>query len=217
MVRSITPCETSLSMSYNRPSTDLNVTTTIKKSQFLGYLKVVSSAQQALEFVKEIKALHPQANHSCHCFIAGSPDQSSLFGYSDDGEPKGTAGLPMFQVLKHSDLGNTCIVVSRYFGGVKLGTGGIARAYSSLVSLLLEQVTIEEIHQRQNCQLTIPFSLIGAIENIFRQFNTIIIDDRQWLTNGQMITLSIEDYLMGNFKDNLSPYLHIIDLKIINN
>jgi uncharacterized YigZ family protein len=204
-------------MSYIRPTTGLNVATTIKKSQFLGYLKVVSTAQDALDFVKEIKTLHPQANHSCHCFVAGSPDESSLFGYSDDGEPKGTAGLPMFQVLKHSGLGNTCVVVTRYFGGIKLGTGGIARAYSSLVSLLLEQIETEVIHQRQICQLSIPFTLTGNIENIFRQFKTMTIIDRQWLDSGQMISLSLEDYLMNDFKNNLAPYLHSIDFKMMDN
>jgi len=202
-------------MSYRRPTTELNVATTIKKSQFLGNLKVVYCADEALAFVKAIKQQHPQANHSCHCFIAGNPDESSLYGYSDDGEPKGTAGLPMFQVLKHADLGNVCIVVTRYFGGVKLGTGGIARAYSSVVSLLLEQVISEEVHQTSRYQLECPFQLTGIIEHIFRQYKTMVIDERVWLEQGQIITLSIENYLAADLKNNLSPYLHDIKFKLL--
>ena len=193
-------------MSYYRPTKAVEVSQTIKKSQFIGNSAIVNHSAQAIEFVQQIKKTHRGANHSCHCFIAALPEQSSHWGYSDDGEPKGTAGLPMFQVLKHSGLGNICIVVTRYFGGIKLGTGGIARAYSSTVSLTLEHSHTEIVQLRKQLCLSVPFNLTGVIEHIIRQSSGTLVLERTWLDNGQQLQLSIEEPSLKQFHLAISPY-----------
>ena len=199
-------------MSYSRPTKMIEVSQVIKKSQFIGNLAIVSNAQEALDYVHQIKAIHTNANHSCHCFVAGQPEQSSLWGYSDDGEPKGTAGLPMFQVLKYSGLGNICVVVTRYFGGIKLGTGGIARAYSSTVKLAVEQSTNETVELTTELSVNVPFHLTGNLEHLIKQSKGIKVISRDWLAQGQLLCLSIEEPSLEGFYSSLSPYLHELTL-----
>ncbi|MFT5707913.1 MAG: putative YigZ family protein [Oceanospirillaceae bacterium] len=199
-------------MSYERPKEKIEVSQVIKKSQFIGNLAIVNSSAQALEFVQQIKSLHNAANHSCHCFIAGTPEQSSLWGYSDDGEPKGTAGLPMFQVLRYSALGNVCIVVTRYFGGIKLGTGGIARAYSSTVKLTLDDCSRDIIELTCEKIFIAPFHLTGTLEHIIKQTKGITVIQREWLADGQKLTLCIEEPSLDNYNLAISPYLHELQL-----
>ncbi|MGB1091893.1 MAG: YigZ family protein [Oceanobacter sp.] len=111
----------------------------IKRSQFITFLHTASNRQQADDFIREVRALHPQARHICWAYIAGAPD-TTVTSMSDDGEPSGTAGRPMLKVLQHSGLGEVVVAVVRYFGGIKLGTGGLQRAYSDAVSLALDNL-----------------------------------------------------------------------------
>jgi uncharacterized YigZ family protein len=195
-------------MSYLRPTNTIEVSQVIKKSQFIGNLTLVTCAEEAVDYVHQIKAIHSNANHSCHCFIAGQPEQFSLWGYSDDGEPKGTAGLPMFQVLKYSKLGNVCVVVTRYFGGIKLGTGGIARAYSSTVKLAIEQSINESVELTTELSMNVPFHLTGALEHLIKQSKGTEVLSRDWLAQGQQLSLSIELPSLDSFNSALSPFLH---------
>ena len=199
-------------MSYYRPNTDNEVEQVIKKSLFIGQLCVVENTEQAHAFVARIKKRHPKANHNCHCFIAGSPEQSSLWGYSDDGEPKGCAGLPMFQVIKHSGLGNLCVVITRYFGGVKLGTGGMARAYSSTVNLVIENIQTREVHPMTQVTVAAPFAQTGTIEHIISTLEGATIIHREWYALGQNFSLEIEAPSMAQFIDSLRPFKHLIEI-----
>lgn len=200
-------------MSYYRPTKTIEVSQVIKKSQFIGNLTLVTSSEQAMAYVQEIKTLHSNANHSCHCFIAGQPTQESLWGYSDDGEPKGTAGLPMFQVLKYSELGNICVVVTRYFGGIKLGTGGIARAYSSTVKQAIEESINEHIELTTELAIKVPFHLTGTLEHLVKQSKGTEVLSRDWLAEGQQLSLSIELPSLEGFRSSLSPFLHELTIQ----
>ena len=111
--------------------------TIVTRSRFICYLKPCTSAADAKAFIKSLQVLHPQANHHCYAFIAGRPKNSQLYGFSDDGEPSGTAGKPMLNMLIGSHLGELCAVVVRYFGGTKLGPGGLQRAYGGSVKQAL--------------------------------------------------------------------------------
>lgn len=193
-------------MSYYRPIDPVEVIEVIKNSQFIANTNIVFCREEALNFVQQIKQQHKSANHSCHCFVAGLPEESSQWGYSDDGEPKGTAGLPMFNVLNHSGLGNSCVVVTRYFGGIKLGTGGIARAYSKLVKLALEQSETQLIEITQQINLKVAFSLTGIIEQLIKSSKEITVINRSWLNEGQAFTLEIEENYIPAFKLAISPY-----------
>ena len=116
----------------------------IKKSRFITYLAPVDSKQAALAYLQEIKTLHKEARHHCWAYVAASPKDSVLMGCSDDGEPKGTAGKPMMALLQGCQIGEIMAVVVRYSGGIKLGTGGLVRAYSNGIQQLLPQVEIRE-------------------------------------------------------------------------
>lgn len=200
-------------MSYLRPVSNTEADHVIKKSQFIGYLSVVENVAQANDFIQQIKTLHPKASHNCHCYIAGTPTQSSLWSYSDDGEPKGCAGLPMFQVLKHSGLGNTCVVVTRYFGGVKLGTGGMARAYSATVGLVLEGIKTQIIHPTIQLTLLAPFELTGSIEHIISSIEGADISARDWLNLGQKFSITLQEPSIASFNQAISSIEHLVSIE----
>ena len=112
----------------------------IKRSQFLAWVKHIETPALAKAWFHEISEAYPDARHVCWAYIAGAPN-TSLQSMTDDGEPSGTAGKPMLRVLQHNGAGEIAAVVVRYFGGIKLGTGGLARAYSSSVSEALKQTS----------------------------------------------------------------------------
>lgn len=113
---------------------------TIEKSRFLAYCEHVTSEEEARAFIAEIKGMHATATHNCHAFIADKTGAMQRF--SDDGEPQGTAGMPILDVIKNKNLFETAVVVTRYFGGIKLGAGGLVRAYSSLAAEVLDKAEI---------------------------------------------------------------------------
>jgi len=129
--------------------------TIVNRSRFLCFIFPCSSHEAAKAQVKKCQQLHPQANHHCYAFLTGRPEDSQGYGFSDDGEPSGTAGRPMLSVLQGSDIGELCAIVVRYFGGTKLGTGGLQRAYGGSVRqalTLLETVTkIPMVEKQLTC------------------------------------------------------------------
>jgi len=127
----------------------------IKRSTFLTWIATVNSPTTAKQWIQSLRDQYPDAHHVCWAYIAGAPN-TVLKSMSDDGEPNGTAGKPMLNVLEHSGVGDVCAVVVRYFGGIKLGTGGLARAYSSSVSEAMKQA--EFITKVAMQQLNLRFS-----------------------------------------------------------
>ena len=119
--------------SYRYPSHPCVYEQEIKKSRFITHLAQTGSRQEALDYIKSIKSKYPDARHHCYAYIIGDPKVTTELSMSDDGEPSGTAGKPMLNVLLHHNLGNVVAVVVRYFGGTKLGKGGLNRAYSSSI------------------------------------------------------------------------------------
>jgi len=111
-----------------------------QRSRFITSVAEVTSPEQAQSFISDIKHEFPDANHNCWAFLVGPPGSSDHTGLSDDGEPHGVAGRPMLTTLQHSGLGDTAVVVTRYFGGIKLGKGGMVKAYTAAVQTALEQL-----------------------------------------------------------------------------
>jgi uncharacterized YigZ family protein len=144
--------------------------TIVTRSRFICYLQPCTSSAQAKAFIKSLQALHPQANHHCYAFIAGRPNDSQLYGFSDDGEPSGTAGKPMLTMLMGSNVGEVCAVVVRYFGGTKLGPGGLQRAYGGSVkqalALLPTKLKIPMVRKTLACQYTQVNDVLYFIEQI---------------------------------------------------
>ena len=118
-----------------------------KRSTFIGYARRVTSAEEATDFIKSIKKKHPDARHNCSAYLLAG---GMTARYSDDGEPQGTAGMPILETIRKSGAEDVCIVVTRYFGGILLGAGGLTRAYAHAASIALEAaeiVTYEEYHE----------------------------------------------------------------------
>ena len=113
----------------------------IEKSRFIGYTKMTESEEEAKEFIESIRKKHPFATHNCYAYVT---EGGKVARFSDDGEPQGTAGIPMLEVLKNRGFKDTAVVVTRYFGGIKLGAGGLVRAYSSSTSAGLDEAGVEE-------------------------------------------------------------------------
>ncbi|WP_106477586.1 IMPACT family protein [Phytohalomonas tamaricis] len=130
----------------------------VQKSRFITWIAHAPDIDAAHCLVGRARSAYSDARHHCSAFIAGPPGEQNAIGFSDDGEPGGTAGRPMFQVLDGSGLGQIACVVIRYFGGIKLGTGGLARAYSKAVLLGLEQLPTVTFVPRQLIQLKVDFA-----------------------------------------------------------
>jgi len=138
----------------------------IKKSRFITYLAPVSSKQAALDYLHGIKELHKEARHHCWAYVAASPKDSVQMGCSDDGEPKGTAGKPMMALLQGCNVGQIMAVVVRYSGGIKLGTGGLVRAYSNGIQQLLPQIETREKRFYQQYQVSCDYAQLAQLEGL---------------------------------------------------
>ena len=131
-----------MSADYDVPAETIVVETEVKKSRFITYLAPAASRAEALEYIQTIRQKYPDANHHCTAFVAGPPQGGAAIAFDDDGEPSGTAGKPMLNVLMHKDIGEIVAVVVRFFGGIKLGAGGLVRAYSGAVQAACEQLPL---------------------------------------------------------------------------
>ncbi|MGG3005942.1 YigZ family protein [Geobacillus stearothermophilus] len=138
----------------------------IEKSRFICYVNRAETEEEAIAFIQQIKKKHWDATHNCSAYLIGEHDQ--IQKANDDGEPSGTAGVPMLEVLKKKGLKDTVAVVTRYFGGIKLGAGGLVRAYSRAVSEGLNAAGIVERRLMRVMQVTIDYSWLGKVENELR-------------------------------------------------
>ena len=134
-----------------------------KKSEFIGYAKRVENEEEAKAFVAEIKSKHKQARHNCWAYIIG--ENMGIQRYSDDGEPQGTAGIPTLEVIKKEDLRDVVVVVTRYFGGIKLGAGGLVRAYTKGAKVGIEAAQIIQKVKYKEISVTIDYNQIGKVQN----------------------------------------------------
>ncbi len=146
----------------------------IQKSKFIAHFKRVETEEEAQAFIQATKKEHWNANHNCSAYIIGERNEHQKA--NDDGEPSGTAGMPMLEVLRKRHLKDTVVVVTRYFGGIKLGGGGLIRAYGGTVSEGLDAVGIVERLPMQQLTLTVDYTWIGKVENELRQ-SSYLLDD----------------------------------------
>lgn len=136
---------------------------TVEKSVFIGHVKPVETEEEAREFIDEIKSKYKDATHNVWAYTIG--ETMNIQRYSDDGEPQGTAGIPTLEVIKKEDLRNVVVVVTRYFGGVKLGAGGLVRAYTKGAKIGLEAGKIVEKKPFIEVDISVDYTLLGKIQN----------------------------------------------------
>ncbi|ABM02064.1 elongation factor [Psychromonas ingrahamii 37] len=151
---------------YFIPMENLFFQEEIKKSRFMTYVARIEGKEQALTYVHGIKKSHQAASHHCWAYIGAAPDNDMCMGRSDDGEPKGTAGKPILSTLQGSQIGEIIAVVVRYSGGIKLGTGGLVRAYSNGVQQLIKQLITTEKRFYQRYQLHCDYAQMAQIESL---------------------------------------------------
>lgn len=153
----------------------------IRKSRFLGRIEPVAGRAEALGVVADLRARHPDAAHVCWALVAGGESAAV-----DDGEPSGTAARPMMEVLRHNDLEGVLATVVRYYGGVRLGAGGLVRAYSTAVSTALQQATLVPMRRSVDLVVTVPYALEGALRRELERHDATLGD----VVHGAAVTVA---------------------------
>lgn len=172
-------------MNYKTIKEDGIVEEEIKKSRFICHLKRVESEDEARDYIAQIKKMHHKANHSCSAMIIG--ENSEIKRSSDDGEPSGTAGVPILTVLEKQELTNVVAVVTRYFGGIKLGAGGLIRAYSGSVANATKEIGIVEVKEQEGIKITLTYPQHQTFAN-FLASEGLVESETEFLEN---VTTSI--------------------------
>lgn len=175
---------------------------TIHRSRFIVTMARVSSPEEAKAFIDSVREEHSQATHNCWAYVAGEPGSTAQVGASDDGEPKGTAGRPMLTVLLHCGIGEIAAVVTRYFGGILLGTGGLVRAYQGLVKLGLETLPVTERVPSDRIKLTLEHSFVNIALREFENHQARILEKE--FAMDATFTLSVPQTQSQNLIDVLT-------------
>lgn len=187
--------------SYLVAAGSVEIETIVTRSRFICYLAPCQSTEQAREFVKIQQAAHPQASHHCYAYLSKGPKDSQHYGFSDDGEPSGTAGKPMLASLQGSNIGEVCAIVVRYFGGTKLGTGGLQRAYGlsvrNALDLLPTKLKIPMVDKRLTCQ----YNQVNDVLHLLQAHQGLIV--AQNYQQEVDLHLSLPESELQSFKENL--------------
>lgn len=166
-------------------SKDFRQEIVIEKSRFICSLKKVNSEEEAQDFIRQIKKEYWDATHNCSAYLVNELAQRS----SDDGEPSGTAGIPMLEVLRKNQLTGTCAVVTRYFGGIKLGAGGLVRAYSGSVAGAIKACGLAEKVLMSYFSFTYDTAAVGKILNVLYQQQLFQVADVEYDLRAKVILL----------------------------
>ncbi|MCH8501437.1 MAG: YigZ family protein [Aliidiomarina sp.] len=181
-------------MSYSVPQGSCERELEIKKSRFIGFATKVSNRDDALAQVAAVKVRYPDARHHCWAYVLGNSESAAM---NDDGEPSGTAGKPILNVLQHKGIGDVLVVVTRYFGGIKLGAGGLVRAYSQATELVMSALSVEKLVAKVQLTLQCDF----AAEQPIRHFIGLHQGEVNGVDYSSQVTLSIE-----------IPEQHVVDI-----
>ena len=191
-------------MEFRTIKEDGQVQEEIKKSRFICHAKRVYSEEEARDFITAIKKEHYKATHNCSAFIIG--ERSEIKRTSDDGEPSGTAGVPMLGVLENHNLTNVCVVVTRYFGGIKLGAGGLIRAYAGSVALAVKEIGIIEIKEQVGIAIQMSYTQYQEYNNFLKEHTLMELDTNFTDQVDTMIYVDKEE--KENIKAALVEFFH---------
>jgi uncharacterized YigZ family protein len=162
---------------YLIPARPHRVEEVIQKSRFITELARASTPEEAQAYVARIREEFPDATHHCWAYVSGPPGDTAVIGMSDDGEPHGTAGRPMLTALLHSGVGEIAAVCTRYFGGTKLGTGGLTRAYAGGVKLALESLPTTEWVERQEVEVRVEYEFVDPLRRILEEMEGLLMEE----------------------------------------
>ena len=174
-------------MSYQTLKRAVTARLEIKKSDFIAYAYPVHSREQAMFHVEQLRVQYADARHYCWAYIIGDPDNTTSAGFDDDGEPSGTAGRPILNVLQHKSIGNVIIIVVRYFGGIKLGAGGLTRAYAGSAQAAVDQMTLSPYVAMAQVQILAEFATEAQCRYVVESLNGRIDE----VTYSKQVTLTV--------------------------
>lgn len=162
----------------------------VNKSRFIGYVSPINSEDEAIDFINQIKKKHSDATHNVYAYVYG--DNSNIQRFSDDGEPSGTAGMPVLNLIKLENLKNVVVVVTRYFGGILLGAGGLARAYSKAAKIGIDSAIIVDKTLYCDVNTEIDYTLLGKLENELSK-NNYLIKNKIFNEKVNLVILCLEE------------------------
>lgn len=174
---------------YKTVSNEGNFTQTINKSRFIARIVHTETEEDAKKVIAEEKKKYPDARHCCWAYVMG--EKSDTLRYGDDGEPQGTAGLPMLEVLRKKGVTDVTVAVTRYFGGILLGTGGLTRAYSSSCAEALEKATLACKRQCKNLTVKLDYSTYSAIKLNLENFSDAVNENTEY-TDCVTVTFAVK-------------------------
>lgn len=174
-------------MSYQTLKHAVTTRLEIKKSDFVTYAYPVTSREQAMFHVEQLRQQYADARHHCWAYIIGDPNNTTSAGFDDDGEPNGTAGRPILNVLQHKSLGNVIIIVVRYFGGIKLGAGGLTRAYAGSAQAAVDEMILLPYVPMTQVQILAEFATEAQCRYVVESLNGSIDD----VTYSKQVTLTV--------------------------
>lgn len=174
-------------MSYQTLKHAVSARLDIKKSEFIAYAYPVSSREQAMFHVEQLRVKYADARHHCWAYIIGDPNNTTSAGFDDDGEPNGTAGRPILNVLQHKSIGNVIIIVVRYFGGIKLGAGGLTRAYAGSAQAAVDEMVLLPYVPMAQVQIIAEFATEAQCRYVVEDLGGHIDD----VTYSKQVTLTV--------------------------
>lgn len=189
-----------MSVGYNTVSEQTENVIVIERSKFICNVKGVEDENEAKEFIEVVRKKYSLANHNCYAYIAD--DKGLIQKFSDDGEPQGTAGLPMLEVLKNKRMYKTVAVVTRFFGGIKLGTGGLTRAYGGSVTEALEKAKIADMQPAVIFELAVDYDLYSPLLKILGKYSAVALETL--FENSVKVSFSLKKELENKFIKGLA-------------
>lgn len=162
--------------SYLVPANSIEIEQEIKKSRFIATVAHAADKESAIKFIEEISKKHQGASHNTYAYVVGNPNGGAIVGFNDDGEIGGTAGKPILSVLQMRGIGDVVAVVTRYFGGTRLGTGGLVRAYSGTITMALDEIKLKEHVSLMEIKIKVGYEFESAIRNLFEKKSLAIKD-----------------------------------------
>ena len=170
-----------------------------KKSEFIGHIAPVKTAEEAVAFIERIRSENRKARHNVYAYILRDKNTSR---YSDDGEPQGTGGVPVLDVLQKAGLTDVCVVVTRYFGGVLLGANGLVRAYSQGCKIAVNAAKIMEMHECSRFEFSCDYNMYGKVSYVLPDFE--VIKEKEDFADVVNISVLVKAELCSAFKDKLT-------------
>lgn len=194
-------------MTYYTLQQPVSADLVIKKSKFLGFGYPISNRQDLMFHVEQLRQQFNDARHVCYGYVIGDPINSRYAGFDDDGEPSGTAGKPILHALQSKLIGDTAIIVVRYFGGIKLGAGGLTRAYGHTAQAVIEQMQLQAYHAMSSISVTTDFAHEAYTRHLLEQYHAHI--NSVQYSNHVTLTVTIAHDDIQSLADSLGIYAKI--------